>query len=135
MVLSYLNQKTLLLLCLTSLASAQEYTPLVPMDEYKPPIGQSDDWRALDCWQCFEAQGRMCHQKYYESLWNLTQRANQGIGICCKLDATEGICAPNNPDISCSMKSYDVDANSTYREVISAGNRNYQMFAYCPMVN
>ena len=51
---------------------AQEYTPLVPMEEYKPPLGQSADWRALDCWQCFEAQGRMCHSRDYSSLWNIT---------------------------------------------------------------
>ena len=76
----------------------------------------------------------MCHHRRYQTLWNLTQRANQGIGICCKLNATEGPCAPNNKEGTCSMKADDKEP-TLYKDVLSAGNRNYQMFAFCPTIN
>ena len=44
-------------------------SPIVPMSEYIAPEGKDPNWRALDCWQCFQAQGRMCHHKNYKSIW------------------------------------------------------------------
>ena len=44
-------------------------TPLVPMSEYTAPERESEqfvypeDYRILDCWQCFEAKGKMCVDK------------------------------------------------------------------------
>ena len=35
--------------------------PLVPMSEYGPL-----NYRTLNCWECFEAQGRMCHIEDYQ---------------------------------------------------------------------
>ena len=35
----------------------------------------------------------------------------------------------------CSMKSLDTDPDSKYKAVLSADNKNYQMFAYCPTVS
>ena len=114
-----------LLALLLSPASCFDDSPIVPMSEYVAPPGRTSDWRALDCWQCFAAKGRMCHHKRYDaSIWMVTQRANRGIGICCKLDATEGYCADDNEDFACSMKSYD-PGSIDYGGVLSEGDRNY----------
>ena len=92
-------------------------TDLVPMKDYT-----KNYYRVLDCWQCFQAQGRMCHKKDYqvsaEYRIKVLRSPNVGNGVCCKPDSTEGICAPDS-DHSCSMKSFDDDPSSTYNSVLS----------------
>jgi hypothetical protein len=34
--------------------TAYDYGPLVPMSEY------DKEYRVLSCWECFEAQGKIC---------------------------------------------------------------------------
>lgn len=101
--------------------------PLVPMDQYTSP------YRVLDCGDCFTAKGTMCHNKKYESMFEDTQSSNMGNAICCRPGYTEGLCNPNDAKHTCGMPSYDTDANSKYKQVLSEGSRNYQMYAFCPM--
>lgn len=61
MIDSIIIRSGIVLLSLVEFVSTADYTPLVPMSEFVKTDGTSSDWRALDCWQCFEAQGRMCH--------------------------------------------------------------------------
>ena len=62
-----------------------------------------------------------------------TKSSNTGYAICCKNDATTGLCGDDKH--TCSMPSYDTDTQSKYKNVLTNGNRNYQMFAYCPMIS
>lgn len=96
----------------------------------------SNYYRPLNCQECFQAQGRICHHKTYIHDFSLLQTSNTGIGVCCKLDTTQGLCSndPASSDYVCSMKSIDAAA-TTYKDVITAADsRNYQMFAFCPWV-
>lgn len=50
-------------------------TPLVKMSEYNPPSVPDDasyyypkDFRILDCWECFEAQGKVCQEVNYNEM-------------------------------------------------------------------
>lgn len=95
------------------------------MSEYK------EDYRILDCWQCFEAKGRMCHHRYYESILQYTQSGIRGLGICCKPNANLGVCDPRNEMISCSGKAYDPFPDK-FGDVLTGGLWNHQLFAYCP---
>jgi len=63
--------------------------PLVDMSVYK------SDARILDCGECFEAKGRMCHNKNYDSMFEDTKSSNMGNAICCKNEAVDdkkGLC-------------------------------------------
>lgn len=43
--------------------------PIPPMSEYVPSDPKyPKDFRILDCWQCFQAQGKMCKDKDHASL-------------------------------------------------------------------
>ena len=95
------------------------------------------DYRTLNCWECFEAQGRMCHEKNYEhhKIFDLLLSANRGDGVCCKNDVEDGVCGPDYSDLVCSMPSWHTQEeqdNLTHGPVFSPNRRNYQMFAFCP---
>lgn len=57
-----------------------------------------------------------------------------GNAICCKPDAKTGYCSGSDDKHVCSMKSYDASPTK-YKAVQSAGNRNYQMYAFCPLLS
>ena len=115
-----------------ALANNDLTRPLVPMSEY--PL----NYRTLNCWECFEAQGRMCHHDGYDhsEVFNLLQSGNKGDGFCCKNGVESGVCVQGYNDLHCSMPSYhDLESegpNEQHSNVFSANNRNYQMFAFCP---
>jgi len=75
----------------------------------------------------------MCHHKDYNSMFEDTKSSNMGNAICCKNEAKDGLCGDSKH--VCSMPSYDTDANSKYKNVLTGTNRNHQMFAFCPMVS
>ena len=60
--------------------------PIVPMSEY------SKEFRTLDCFQCFQAEGKMCHDTLYGSMITSTGSSNPGHGLCCKPDSTDPKC-------------------------------------------
>ena len=120
----------LILIIMPKTAYAQfDYNKLVPMDEY------SQYSRVLDCYSCFMAGGRMCHDKNHASMFFTTYSSNKGNGICCKSKVpSKGICSGNDGKHICSMPSYDTSPKSQYKDVLSEDGRNHQMFAFCPML-
>lgn len=101
------------------------------MEEYENEL--TPGYRVLNCFECFEAKGKMCIDKTYVTLFHKTQSSHEARGICCKQSSTEGFCAPEHPEIVCSMNSYDDDPESKYKNVLSENYRNYQMYAFCPV--
>ena len=62
-------------------ASAKyDFSPVVDMSEYE------SNFRVLDCFECFSARGKFCHDKEYDSMFEMTRSSNEGHGICCKSD-------------------------------------------------
>lgn len=90
-------------------------------------------FRVLDCWECFQAQGRMCFDRFYRHMLYKTESANRGLGICCRPQANGDLCA-SDPDMICSHASYDPNSK-LFRNILSEDSMNYQMFAFCPGVS
>lgn len=67
-----------------------------------------------------------------------------GLVFCCKPDSNEGYCQDGNThglspdgdqlDIICSPPSFVPDPETSSSTVLT-GNRNHQMFAYCPKID
>ena len=89
-----------------------------------------DNYRTLNCWQCFEAQGKMCHDKKQESLIKVTGSSNPGHAVCCKPGYSGAHCTTNAETI-CSQPAQKDDTSSDYKIVLS-GDFNQQFFAFCP---
>ena len=52
--------------------------------------------RTTDCWECFEANGKMCTLKDESaSMFYLTGTLNRGYGLCCKPDNMDELCVTN----------------------------------------
>ena len=104
--------------------------PLVPMSDYP------NNYRTLNCWECFEAQGRMCHHEGYDhsKVFSMLESGNKGDGFCCKNDVTEGICVQGYIDLHCSTPSVREmgQKDGIHNDIFSPNDRNYQMFAFCP---
>lgn len=98
------------------------------MKDYK------DNYRVLDCWECFEARGKMCHDKDYGSMMKVTGSSNKGHGICCKSDFTGKHCNGDSLH-TCSEPVHDTGPDSLYKDILSTDNLNYQMFAFCTQTN
>lgn len=67
----------------------------------------------------------------------LTKESNPAYAFCCDPDSTDLYCGAGKlDDFECSPPSYERSPEtSPYKPILSAGNRNYQMFAYCSTVN
>ena len=61
-----------------SRAAYDQTKPIVDMEDY------SKNYRTLDCWECFEASGKMCHDKNHKSMIHKTGSSVYGQGVCCK---------------------------------------------------
>jgi len=123
-------RNTLLAAGLTLLGQVQaqyDYAPLVPMEEY------AKDYRTLDCWECFEARGKMCHDNDYSSMLAITGSSNPGHGICCK-PGFEGENCVTNEQTTCSQPVFESDPESVFTDILTE-TLNHQMFAFCPMVS
>lgn len=69
-------------------------------------------------------------------MFQTTYSSNKGNAICCRSEVPDsGYCSGNDGKHICSMPSHDKDPESKYKDVLSEGNKNYQMFAFCPMLN
>lgn len=129
--------------------------PIVPMDEYVPSYTYSQfdqyyipkNFRLLNCWECFQAQGKMCIErdlKFHGGIMSHTTTKSRGDAFCCKQGFDEGFCQNNKEHqwsnkesitTICSMPSYDTDSSTKYSRVLDKDRRNYQMFAFCPSIN
>ena len=75
-------------------------TPLVPMKDYKPPDDFKNDpnyyypseYRILNGWECFQAQGKICMEEGHNSLYYYTKSSDPGNVFCCKPDNNKGLC-------------------------------------------
>lgn len=123
--------------------------PLVPMISYQPPSDLDNDpnyyypteYRVLNCWECFEAQGRICIDEGHNSLYHHTGSSDRGNAFCCKPDSTHEYCTTGNVHkhgdteegitTLCSPKS---TSSSKYSNVLTQ-SRNHQMFAFCPAIS
>lgn len=118
-----LSLACILLLILSSLPGhncQRDPRKIVPMDQYRQFS------RILDCSQCFQAGGRMCHHKNHSSMFYTTYSSNSGNGICCKSRVPKsGYCSGNDGTHICSMPSHDTDPDSQYKDVLSEDERNY----------
>ena len=52
----------------------------------------TEDFRALSCWECFEAKGKICHNRDISKHKKLLDDNNIGHGICCKPGSTNKEC-------------------------------------------
>ena len=103
---------------IVSVQARYDKGPLVDMKDY------TENYRTLDCWECFEARGKMCHNKDYSSMMKVTGSSNKGHGVCCKVDY-EGEHCNNDGDHLCSSPVYDsVGYNREFKKVLSKGNLN-----------
>jgi hypothetical protein len=59
----YVKMLALSLTLPRSLAQPDPTRPIVPMSQYAKA-----DFRVLDCGQCFQAEGRICHDEKYETM-------------------------------------------------------------------
>ena len=50
------------------------------------------DFRILDCWQCWQAQGKVCMDRDHGSMAHFIRTTNTGATFCCKQDYNEGYC-------------------------------------------
>ena len=98
-----------------SVAAVYDYSELVPMEEY------SENYRTLDCWECFWARGKMCHDTDYSSMFKVTGSSNRGHGICCKPDYNGKHCGPSDEFHTCSDPSFDTDSNSANAAILTNG--------------
>ena len=128
------------------------------MSEYVPPeltdyqksqkYTYADYYRVLNCWDCFKAQGKMCIDEVYKSLYWHTYTGNIGSAFCCKPDADDGYCKTGNihtheeidngetvvREIHMLCSEPSVGATDKYSDILTSG-RNHQMFAFCPAIN
>ena len=92
------------------------------------------NYRTLSCWECFEAEGKMCHDENYASMMKVTGSSNFGHGVCCKPDYNGEHCN-NDSDHECPEPAKITDASSPLKDVLGSGELNYRMVAFCPGIN
>ena len=102
-------------------------SPITIMDKYEW------DFRTLDCFECFKAEGKMCVDRDYESMIVATGSSNNFHGVCCK-PGYEGQYCNNEEKNRCSPPVFDNNINSKWVNV-TTDNMNYQFFAFCPGIN
>jgi hypothetical protein len=123
--------------------------PLVPMNQYTPPTDLDSDpnyyypseYRVLNCWECFEAQGRICIDEGHNSLYHHTGSSDKGNAFCCKPGSTHKYCTTGNEhkhgdaeEGITSLCSPSSISTTEYASVLTS-NRNHQMFAFCPAIS
>ena len=71
-----------------------------------------EEFRALNCWECFEAKGKICHNRDASKHIEMLGNSNLGHGICCKTGSKSKECM-NDSDHICSDQAYDTSSSST----------------------
>lgn len=95
----------------------------------------TNNYRTLNCWECFDARGKMCHDKDYSSMFRVTGSSNFGHAVCCKPDYEGQHCSPNDSQHICSQPVMGKESDDEFTDVRSKGNLNHQLFAFCPMIS
>ena len=50
------------------------------------------DYKVYNCWDCFQARGKMCHNENYSKHKRITKSSNLADAICCKPGSTTKVC-------------------------------------------
>ena len=98
---------------------------LVKMRDYRY------NYRTLNAWECFEAEGKFCHDKNHESMVLVTGSSNYGHGVCCKPDFESEHCNSNS-DHFCSEPVSYLETKNKYKSILTDELLNHQMFAFLP---
>lgn len=109
------------------------------MAEYEPSMACPHcpaNYRILDCWECFEAKGKVCMDASHGSMFHFIQTSKTGVVFCCKQDYNEGFCEDgarvgttqddHYMDMVCSPPSHSENPTESgkYADVFT-GKRNH----------
>lgn len=72
---------------------------IMDMDDFKDQVGE--DWRTLNCWECFKARGKICHDEDYFKMTSVTNSRDPGDQVCCR-EGYFGEHCNNDDDHVCS---------------------------------
>ena len=103
-------------------------SPIVPMRDY------FENYRTLNGWECFEAQGKFCHHVNHTTMVLETGSSNFGHGICCKPQYHGEFCN-NDGNHRCSQPASASDTSDSYKDILTDGRYNHQLFAFLPKNN
>ena len=81
-------------------------------------------FRTLNAWECFNAQGKFCHDKNHKSMILATGSSNYGHGICCKPNYDMGHCHRDS-DHYCSEPVSYLDTSAKYKNILTNGLTNH----------
>ena len=98
------------------------------MDDFYNRTGE--DWRTLNCMECFQAKGKICHDEDYDMMARVTNSRDPGDQICCR-EGFNGQYCNNEEDVVCSEPAHTDNKTSPFYNILSPGNLNHQMFAFC----
>ena len=115
-------------------STAQAADGYVPYKEGDLMADYSKDYRALDCTECIQAQGKMCGKKDGSSVISITGSSNPGHGNCCKPDNVSDSHCKSEGDYICSPPILGSDGSDDFKKVLT-GDKNMQMIAFCPNVS
>ena len=101
---------------------------LVPMRDYKGNL------RTLNGWECFAAEGKFCHDLNHKSMIKVTGSSNYGHAVCCK-PGYYGEHCNSDDDHRCSQPVSAVDTSAEFKNILTNGLYNHQIFAFLPKIN
>lgn len=119
-----MRQLSVIATLLSTAQAAYDNSAIVPMESYK------DNYRTLTGWECFEAQGKFCHDKDHGSMISVTGSSNFGHGVCCKPGYSGEHCN-NDGNHVCSQPVAAKDTSDEFKDILTDG-KNQQMFAFLP---
>ena len=75
------------------------------------------DYRTMDCSECFQARGKMCHDVDNESMIKATGSSSPAHEVCCKPKYFGDHCEADWKH-RCSPPSFDNDKKSKWANVV-----------------
>lgn len=76
----------------------------------------------------------MCIDDQQQSMILVTGSSNYGHAICCKPDYFGEDCNSDGR-FTCSEPAFALDTKSKYKDILTDGMLNHQMFAFMPKTN
>jgi len=62
--------------------------------------------KAFSCWECFEGNGKICHDAHNDNLYDSTRWDNKGHGRCCNPESASEECNTKEDVHYCSQPSF-----------------------------